>query len=55
MVWIHGGAWMMGSGNAETDFYGPNNFLDRDIILVTINYGLSVLGSTALATTDYAH
>ena len=44
MVWIHGGGFDMGSGNGETDIYGPGYFLDRDIVLVTINYRLGVFG-----------
>lgn len=44
MVWIHGGGFAFGSGNGETDFYGPSYFLDRDIVLVTINYRLNVFG-----------
>ncbi|XP_023726680.1 esterase E4 isoform X2 [Cryptotermes secundus] len=42
MVWIHGGGWFTGSGN--TDLYGPQYLLDRDIILVTINYRLGSIG-----------
>jgi len=52
MVWIHGGSWTSGSGNGENDIYGPHNLLDRDIVLVTINYRLSVLGF--LSTEDAA-
>ena len=44
MVFIHGGAWSMGSGNGMTDIHGPSYFLDRDIVLVTINYRLGPLG-----------
>lgn len=45
MVWIHGGSWFMSSGNGGfTDIYGPRYFLDRDIVLVTINYRLGPLG-----------
>lgn len=44
MVWIHGGAFMMGSGNGDTDFYGPEYLLDKDIVLVTINYRLDIFG-----------
>ena len=44
MVWIHGGSFMTGSGNGETDIYGPAYFLDRDVVLVTINYRLGALG-----------
>lgn len=42
MVWIHGGGWFTGSGN--TDMYGPQYLLDKDVILVTINYRLGTLG-----------
>jgi carboxylesterase type B len=43
MVWIHGGAWFSGSGG--THMYGPQYLLDKDIILVTINYRLGTLGT----------
>jgi acetylcholinesterase len=43
MVWIHGGAWFSGSGGTRT--YGPQYLLDKDIILVTINYRLGTLGT----------
>ena len=42
MVWIHGGAFILGDGG--TDAYGPEFLLDKDIVLVTINYRLSALG-----------
>ncbi|KAJ8682870.1 hypothetical protein QAD02_018662 [Eretmocerus hayati] len=42
MVWIHGGAFACGSGN--DDFYGPDYLIHKDIVLVTINYRLGVLG-----------
>ena len=48
MVWIHGGSFATGSGNGETDIYGPAYFLDRDIVLVTINYRLGPLGNIPL-------
>jgi len=46
MVWIHGGGFMSGSGNGESKmtFYGPGYILDRDVVLVTINYRLATLG-----------
>jgi len=44
MIWIHGGGFMFGSDNGETDAYGPGYILDRDVVLVTINYRLAVLG-----------
>jgi carboxylesterase type B len=45
MVWIHGGGFFTGSGNGETDFYGPHYLMDKDIILVTINYRLGTFGT----------
>jgi len=43
MVWIHGGGWFTGSGGMQ--LYGPQYLLDKDIILVTINYRLGTLGT----------
>jgi len=42
MVFIHGGAFYHGSGSL--DFYSPDYLLDENVILVTINYRLNVLG-----------
>lgn len=42
MVWIHGGGFQLGSGNAE--IYGPDFFLNDDVVLVTLNYRLGVMG-----------
>lgn len=44
MVWIHGGGFTTGSGGSETDFYGPGYILDRDVVLVTLNYRLGSFG-----------
>jgi carboxylesterase type B len=46
MVWIHGGGFLNGSGG--TQMYGPQYILDKDIILVTINYRLGILGMSKL-------
>ena len=46
MVWIHGGGWNVGSGNGQTDLYGPGYLMDRDIVLVTVNYRLGPLGKS---------
>lgn len=43
MVWIHGGAFLMGDGSDSV--YGPDYFLRKDIVFVTFNYRLSVLGN----------
>ncbi|XP_033221036.1 esterase SG1-like [Belonocnema kinseyi] len=42
MVWIHGGGFKTGSGSFTV--YGPSYILDKDVILVSINYRLGVLG-----------
>lgn len=42
MVWIHGGAYIMGSGN---DTHKRADYLmAKDVILVSINYRLGALG-----------
>lgn len=48
MVYIHGGAFMSGSGNSST--YGPKFFLQHDVLLVTLNYRLEALGFLCLDT-----
>ena len=41
MVWIHGGAWVMGSG----DVYDGSSFCrEGDVVVVTLNYRLGALG-----------
>ncbi|KAL0126797.1 hypothetical protein PUN28_005278 [Cardiocondyla obscurior] len=42
LAYVHGGGYMIGSSNSE--LYAPDYLLDQDIILVTMNYRLSVLG-----------
>jgi carboxylesterase type B len=42
MVWIHGGCYK--GGSASSIVYGPDHILMEDIVLVTINYRLGLLG-----------
>jgi hypothetical protein len=42
MVFIHGGGFSSGSGTVE--FYGPDYFLNEDVVVVTLNYRLGALG-----------
>ncbi|XP_053686153.1 carboxylic ester hydrolase-like [Sabethes cyaneus] len=42
LVWIHGGSFVEGS--SETDIFGSEPILDKDIIVVTFNYRLASLG-----------
>jgi cholinesterase len=46
MVFIHGGGFQMGS--SKTDFYGPDFLLQRDVIIVTLNYRLGPFGFLSL-------
>nr|QLI62126.1 carboxylesterase 14 [Streltzoviella insularis] len=50
MFWIHGGGFASGSGN--TDYYGPDFLVKNNVILVTINYRLAVLGFLCLDTKE---
>jgi carboxylesterase type B len=42
MVWIHGGGFILGSG--DRDFFGPDFLVDEQVVVVTFNYRLGVLG-----------
>lgn len=42
MVFFHGGGWMENSGTCTT--YPPDYLLDHEIILITANYRLGILG-----------
>ena len=46
LVWIHGGGFFAGSSSPS--FYGPDYFMDYDVILVAINYRLGPLGFLTL-------
>ncbi|MBI5255194.1 MAG: carboxylesterase family protein [Burkholderiales bacterium] len=40
MVWIHGGAFVLGRSNS----YTPTRMVERDVVVVTLNYRLGSLG-----------
>jgi para-nitrobenzyl esterase len=42
MVWIHGGAFVLGSGSSP--LYSGGAFAERGVVVVTINYRLGVAG-----------
>lgn len=42
LVWIHGGGFTVRSG--AIDAYGPHYFIDKKLVVVTINYRLGPLG-----------
>jgi len=43
MVWIPGGGFSSGHGGMR--LYGPKFLMDKDIVLVTINYRIGLLGN----------
>uniref|UniRef100_A0A1I8PK08 carboxylesterase n=1 Tax=Stomoxys calcitrans TaxID=35570 RepID=A0A1I8PK08_STOCA len=42
MVWIFGGGYHF--GEASRDFYGPDYFMQQDVVVVTFNYRLGIFG-----------
>nr|CAD7589752.1 unnamed protein product [Timema genevievae] len=50
MVFIHGGEFYTGSGC--TDLYGPEYLMEEDVVLVTLNYRLGVLGFLGVANSN---
>ena len=51
MVWIHGGAFMAGSGTYAD--YGPQYFMDSGgVVMVTVNYRLGPFGFLSSASED---
>ncbi|KAF5298222.1 hypothetical protein FQA39_LY02646 [Lamprigera yunnana] len=50
MFWIHGGGYTVGSGNP--DLCSPDFLIHEDVVIVTINYRLGVLGFLSLNDPD---
>ncbi|CAH0712840.1 unnamed protein product, partial [Brenthis ino] len=50
MVFIHGGAFQFGSGNAS--LYGGDYLVEKDVVVVTINYRVGALGFLCLNTPE---
>ncbi|XP_061714872.1 esterase FE4-like isoform X1 [Cydia pomonella] len=50
MFWIHGGGFLSGSGN--TSYYGPDFLVNQNVVLITINYRLAVVGFLCLHTKE---
>ena len=42
MFWIYGGGFQQGDGNYLT--YGPDFFLNENVIVVTVNYRVGIFG-----------
>lgn len=45
-VWIHGGAFTVGS--SSTELYGPEFIVEKDVIMVSMNYRLGIFGFLSL-------
>lgn len=52
IVYIHPGGFY-GVSSQSKNFAGPQILMDRDIVLVTINYRLGSLGMLSLGTSEY--
>lgn len=50
MVWLHGGGFLSGSGNSDT--FGPDWLVARDMVVVTLNYRLGPFGYLNLEIED---
>ncbi|XP_065341495.1 esterase E4-like, partial [Cloeon dipterum] len=53
MVWIHGGGMVEGSSSVQLT--GPEILMDKDIVLVTLNYRLGLLGLLNLDSSKELH
>lgn len=42
MVWIPGGGFSSGHGGMR--LYGPKYLMDKDVVVVTMNYRIGILG-----------
>lgn len=49
IAFLHGGGMEFGSSN----LYGPEYLMEREVVVVTINYRLGVFGNLALGTADF--
>jgi carboxylesterase type B len=47
MAWIHGGALKRGSNRV-----GPQEFMDREVVIVAINYRLGPIGFLSMGTEE---
>ncbi len=49
IFWIHGGGWSSGSSNELSYYDGQNLSVSQDVVFVSINHRLNVLGYTDLS------
>ena len=46
MVYLHGGGYVLGGGVSY--FFGPQLLVEKDVVLVTVQYRLGALGETSI-------
>lgn len=51
MAWIHGGGFV--AGDSTDMLYGPQSLMDKDVILVKMNYRLGIMGFLSLGNDDF--
>ncbi len=44
LLWLHGGAYSAGSSNEQTAYEGYNMCMDGDVVVVSVNHRLNILG-----------
>jgi len=44
MVWLHGGGWATGSGQEQPAYNGENLSRRGDVVVVSLNHRLNILG-----------
>src|SRR5262249_15110722 len=49
MVWLHGGGWAAGSGQEQPAYNGENLSRRGDVVVVSLNHRLNILGYLSLA------
>jgi para-nitrobenzyl esterase len=49
MVWLHGGGWAAGSGQEQPAYHGENLSRRGDVVVVSLNHRLNILGYMNLA------
>ena len=47
MVYLHGGGFVMGGGVSY--FFGPKLLVEKDVVLVTVQYRLGALGNSFIS------
>lgn len=51
MVFIHGGGFLFGNGTDDTK-HGPDYLVEKDVVIVSLNYRVGILGFLALGLKD---